>query len=85
MTEYRGFESWAELRAFVDASAAANPQPPYYANPAGLHYKWPEDTYPVRIAILRAYKNGKLRVEPTSSNPTFSAGEDELARFLVEK
>lgn len=69
---YTKFDTWANLLAHVSYGAP-------------VHYHAPLDTHPTRVTITAFFKNGKLRVEPTSSMPTFTADETHLERFCVQK
>ncbi len=68
------FATWEDLYTFCAQNDT-------YTAP--LYYRAPLDVYPVKVAITRAYKNGKLAVEPTSSAPTFKADAGHLERFSL--
>lgn len=74
MFTYTPFLTWEALVEFCRANDTYN---------VPLFYKAPLDTHETKVAITRIYKNGKLRVEPTSTAPSFKADSDHLARFSL--
>ena len=70
-SEYQAFDTWAGV-----LDHANNPNRP------ALYYKAPLDCRPVRVAVRRVFKNGKLRVDPMSADADcFTADYHHLGRF----
>lgn len=69
--DFRKFESWDEVLAFVDRFGA-------------LYYHAPLDARPVRVEVSRRGRGRKVRVRPpTRDVDPFWADEGHLDRFFT--
>ena len=67
------FKTWADL-----ISAARAGTPLYYGAPLDIAASYPYR----RVAVLKVYKNGKIRIDPmTSGADHFTADSGHLLRF----
>jgi hypothetical protein len=63
------FESWAEVVAYAQTHEFVG-------------YHAPLDGWPRRVRVVRVFKNGKVRLAPTSAGADrFTADEGHLARM----
>lgn len=67
---FQPFASWKEVLDAVKPGA-------------WVHYHAPMDIVPRRVLVSKVYKNGKVRINPMSSDAdSFNADARHLSRFL---
>ncbi len=67
--QFKSFATWADVVTAAYQSVV-------------LWYHAPLDTRPVRVRVVKIFKNGKIRIDPMSRDAdNFTADEGHLARF----